>query len=94
MLDEDRNILDEIRDEFERLLKKIGDDYGIDMAYYDFRIEAIVKDSQFSLSDYAIIRDFEYSPCAFCGKPTLFYDMKRDIPVCASCYAKLEKNER
>lgn len=63
-----------------------------DRAYYNFKLTVDLLGSNFDKLDELVLINEGNTFCVFCHVPTHFYDNKRDMHLCAKCFAELEKS--
>lgn len=89
--DEDRRWLLELG---EKVSKFIDEELDADRAYYNFRLTVDVLGVDFGKLEELVLIDDGWAFCAFCHKPTHFYDRRQDLHLCALCFAEIEVKKR
>ena len=99
--EEERELLNEIREEVLKVIEKKFDEYGYDKAYFEFILKVNILDDSFRKADeIELINEEEKGYCVFCRKPTYFYITSMDYPelkvegyICSECFRRLLKGE-
>ena len=90
MTNEERKIFQEIKKKVEKVIKNTFEKYGIEQAYFEFKLTCSILDENFHKSEeYTLIDETAKYYCNFCNRETYYYDTALKLYLCPCCYHKI-----
>lgn len=87
--DEEEELVEDLKQELALIFKRVLDSYGADESFYELEASLTIRNSNFEKYKEIKLMEPSKSFCAFCGKPTEFYDDDLQSSICAACYSKI-----
>ena len=89
---DEKDFLMKLGKKIDKLIDKEFEKVGLDRAYYDFFVSTTTLSIDFKvkpINNIIILDDRKKHVCAFCRKPTNYYDNNLQTYVCPICLSRM-----
>ena len=92
---DERELLNDITDDVNKVIDEHLDKHCIDRAFFQFSLSCSIMSTNFEkMEEIQLIQDDEPQFCTFCGKMTRFYDRGLDMHLCPKCFIETRKDKK
>lgn len=94
MEDYERQILSKLAGKINALIDKEFKKEELDRSFFEFKFSVSILNQTWEKMEELTLFDDHQGFCGFCQTRTSYYDSKRQLHLCPSCYTKLAREEK